>query len=170
MARTAEPYRFFAFWRPSGARPLERLVRCVDGLFDRVYSSAYNPLYRTGTLAALCLAVTLVTGVYLLFVYEVGRPYESIRAIQGDVALGRWIRALHRYASDAAVLAVALHVLRVFLQGKTWGPRTLAWVTGLVLTGMLFLSALTGFVLVWDAFGQKVAVAGARMLRLREER
>ena len=166
MARTAEPYRFFAFWRPSGARPLERLVRCVDGLFDRVYSSAYNPLYRTGTLAALCLAVTLVTGVYLLFVYEVGRPYESIRAIQGDVALGRWIRALHRYASDAAVLAVALHVLRVFLQGKTWGPRTLAWVTGLVLTGMLFLSALTGFVLVWDAFGQKVAVAGARMLRL----
>jgi Pyruvate/2-oxoacid:ferredoxin oxidoreductase delta subunit len=166
MARPAEPYRFFAFWRPGGARRLEHLVQRVDGLFDRLYSSAYNPLYRTGTLAALCLAVTLVTGVYLLFVYEVGRPYESMRAIQGDLALGRWIRALHRYASDAVVLAVAIHALRVLLQGKTWGPRTLAWVTGLLLTGMTFLSGLTGFVLVWDEFGQKLAVAGARMLRL----
>ena len=138
----------------------------ADRLFDRVYSSRYNPLYRTGTLAALCLTVALVSGVYLLFVYEIGRPWESVEAIQRDVLLGRWIRALHRYASDAAVVAVALHVLRLVAQGKTWGPRTLAWVTGVLLTGMMLLSAVTGFVLVWDAFGQKLAVAGARMLRL----
>jgi ferredoxin/coenzyme F420-reducing hydrogenase delta subunit len=86
--------------------------------------------------------------------------------IQQDVLLGRWMRALHRYASDAAVIAVVLHVVRLFVQGKTWGPRTLAWITGLLLTAMMFLSALTGFVLVWDEFGQKLAVAGARMLRL----
>jgi ferredoxin len=89
-----------------------------------------------------------------------------VAAIQGDVLLGRWIRALHRYASDAALLAVSLHVLRLLVQGKTWGPRILAWITGVLLTGMLFLSAITGFVLVWDGLGQKLAVAGARMLRL----
>jgi len=153
-------------WRPPGARGLETVVARVDRVFDRVYSSAYNPLYRTGTLASLCLAVTLVTGVYLLFVYEIGRPWESVAAIQGDPYLGRWIRALHRYASDAAVVAVALHVLRLLVQGKTWGPRVLAWITGVLLTGMMFLSAITGFVLVWDGFGQKLAVAGAQMLRL----
>jgi ferredoxin len=153
-------------WRPPGARRLARVVASVDRVFDRVYSSAYNPLYRTGTLASLCLAVALVTGVYLLFVYEIARPWESVAAIQADTYAGRWIRALHRYASDAAVVAVALHVLRLFAQGKTWGPRTLAWITGVLLAGMMFVSAITGFVLVWDGFGQKLAVAGARMLRL----
>ena len=153
-------------WRPFGARPLEAVVAAVDGLFDRVYTSAYNPLYRTGTLASLLLAVALVTGIYLLFVYEIGRPWDSVAAIQADPYLGRWIRALHRYASDAAVVAVVLHVLRLLVQGKTWGPRALAWITGVLLTVMMFVSAVTGFVLVWDAFGQKLAVAGARMLRL----
>jgi ferredoxin len=153
-------------WRPPATRPLAALLRGADRLFDRLYSSAYNPLYRTGTLASLCLTVALVTGVYLLFVYETGRPYASMVAIQGDVWLGRWMRALHRYASDAAAVAVALHVLRLLVQGKTWGPRVLAWITGVLLAGMMFLSALTGFVLVWDEFGQKLAVAGAKMLRL----
>jgi ferredoxin len=141
-------------------------VRSADDLFDRIYSSRYNPLYRTGTLASLFLTVALVTGAYLLFVYEIARPWESMAAIQADVYLGRWIRALHRYASDAAVVAVALHVLRLLVQGKTWGARTLAWITGILLTGTMLLSALTGFVLVWDQFGQKLAVAGAKMLRL----
>ena len=153
-------------WRPPGARALEAVVGSVDRVFDRVYSSGYNPLYRSGTLASLCLAVALVTGVYLLFVYEIARPWDSVAAIQRDALVGRWIRALHRYASDAAVVAVTLHVLRLLVQGKTWGARVLAWVTGVLLTGTMFVSAITGFVLVWDGFGQKLAVAGARMLRL----
>ena len=153
-------------WRPRGARALETVVGRVDRVFDRVYSSTYNPLYRSGALASLCLAVALVTGVYLLFVYEIARPWDSVAAIQRDALVGRWIRALHRYASDAAVVAVGLHVLRLLVQGKTWGARVLAWITGVLLTGTMFFSAITGFVLVWDGFGQKLAVAGARMLRL----
>lgn len=166
MSTPADTYERYDYWRPPGARWLESLLRRVDQVFDWIYSSRYNPLHRTGTLASLALSVALVTGVYLLFVYEIGRPYESMVAIQNDVFLGRWIRALHRYASDAAVIAVALHVLRLLVQGKTWGPRALAWITGLLLAGMLFLSGLTGFVLVWDEFGQKLAVAGAKMLRV----
>ena len=148
------------------ARALTSALERADRLFDRIYSSTFNPLYRTGTVAVLLLTIALVTGVYLLFVYDIGRPYESVLGIQRDVLLGRWVRALHRYASDAAVAAVALHVLRLVVQRKTWGPRTLAWITGVLLTGMMFLSAATGFVLVWDRFGQALAIAGARMLRL----
>jgi ferredoxin len=153
-------------WRPQGVGSLARVLDAADRVLDRTYSSAFNPLYRTGTLAVLFLTIALVTGVYLLFVYEIGRPYESMLSIQRDLVLGRWIRALHRYASDAAVVAVALHVLRLGVQGKTWGPRVLAWVTGVLLTGMMLLSAVTGFVLVWDRFGQALAVAGAKMLRV----
>jgi ferredoxin len=147
-------------------RWLESVLDATDRVFDRTYSSAFNPLYRAGTLAVLFLTIALVTGVYLLCVYEIGRPYDSVLSIQRDVVLGRWIRALHRYASDAAVVAVALHVLRLVVQGRTWGPRVLAWVTGVLLAGMMLLSAVTGFVLVWDRFGQALAVAGAKMLRV----
>jgi ferredoxin len=167
--RTPSPADVFTHpgaWRPPGGRALETVVAAVDRVFDRVYSSAYNPLYRTGTLASLCLTVALVSGVYLLFVYEIARPWDSVAAIQADALVGRWVRAIHRYSSDAAVVAVALHVLRLLAQGKTWGPRMLAWITGGLLTGMMFVSAITGFVLVWDGFGQRLAVAGARMLRL----
>jgi ferredoxin len=166
MTRPADSYARYDYWRPGVGRWPERLLGQVDGLFERVYGSRYNPLHRTGTLASLFLTVTLVTGVYLLLVYQIARPYESTAAIQADVFLGRWIRALHRYASDAALVAVILHALRMVVQGKTWGPRVLAWTTGLVLAAMMFLSAVTGFVLVWDEFGQKLAVVGARMLRL----
>jgi ferredoxin len=162
----ADTYQRYDYWRPGGTRGLEYLVESLDRAFDRLYSSKYNPLHRTGTLASLCLTVALVTGVYLLFVYEIARPYESMAGIQRDVFLGRWIRTLHRYVSDAAVVAVLVHVLRLLVQGKTWGPRALAWITGVLLVGMMFLSAVTGFVLVWDEFGQKLAVAGAKILRL----
>jgi ferredoxin len=162
----ADTYRRYDYWRPGATRGLGRLVEILDRIFDRVYSSKSNPLHRTGTLASLCLTVALITGVYLLFVYEIARPYESMAGIQKDVFLGRWIRALHRYVSDAAVVAVMVHVVRLLVQGKTWGPRVLAWITGVLLAGMMFVSAVTGFVLVWDEFGQKLAVAGAKMLRL----
>jgi ferredoxin len=166
VSSPAEPHPAETVWRPWFSRWLARALEAIDHVFDRTYSSAFNPLYRTGTLAVLFLTIALVTGVYLLFVYEVGRPYDSVLSIQRDVLLGRWIRALHRYASDAALVAVVLHVLRLVAQGKTWGPRALAWVTGVLLTGMMLLAAVTGFVLVWDRFGQALAVAGARMLRV----
>src|SRR5262245_786264 len=161
----AEAYRRYDYWKPPRTGWLAHLVAFIDRIFDRIYSSRYNPLHRTGTLASLCLTVALVSGLYLLFVYEIGRPYESMTDIQKDMLVGRWVRSLHRYVSDAAVIAVLVHVLRLFVQGKTWGPRALAWITGVLLAGMMFLSAVTGFVLVWDEFGQKLAIAGAKMLR-----
>ena len=71
-----------SIWRPAPARGLGAGLAAADRFFDRIYSSAFNPLYRTGTLAALSLAIALVTGVYLLFVYDIARPYESVAGLQ----------------------------------------------------------------------------------------
>ncbi|HEX5631939.1 MAG TPA: 4Fe-4S dicluster domain-containing protein, partial [Gemmatimonadales bacterium] len=40
----------------------------------------------------------------------------------------------------------------------------LAWVSGVVLTGVILLLGWTGYVLVWDTFGEALAVEGARLL------
>ncbi|HSG46570.1 MAG TPA: hydrogenase iron-sulfur subunit, partial [Longimicrobiales bacterium] len=74
------------------------------------------------------------------------------------------IRSLHRFSADAAVVAIAVHAVRMLARGRSWGPRTLAWISGLVLTGIFFVIGWTGYVMVWDVHGQALAMEGARFL------
>jgi coenzyme F420-reducing hydrogenase delta subunit/Pyruvate/2-oxoacid:ferredoxin oxidoreductase delta subunit len=143
-----------------------RLLAGLDAGANRLYGSRYNPLYRSGTVAVFLLVVLLVTGLYLLLFYRVGSPWASVERITGQAWLGRWIRGVHRYASDLAVLAVAVHAFRIFAQGRSWGRRTLPWVSGVALLGLVLVSGWTGFVMVWDEFGRLLAVEGARLLDL----
>ena len=145
---------------------LRRTLARADAGLNRLYGWRYNPLYHSGALVLALFVVLLVTGIYLLFFYHISAPYESIVTLDRDVWLGRWSRGVHRYASDAAVVAALFHALRMFVQGRTWGPRTLAWVSGLVLLAFVFLCGWTGFVMVWDVQGQVLAQAGARLFDL----
>ena len=141
-----------------------RALAAADGLLDRLYGSRWNPLYQSGVIAAGLLLVLLVTGLWLLVFYRVGAPYESVARITADPWMGRWLRGVHRYASDVAVVAIAVHAFRMFAQGRSWGPRALAWTSGVVLLGLLWVCGLTGYVMVWDSFGHELAREGARLL------
>ena len=143
---------------------LERTFTVFDRIFNRVFTSEFNPLYRSGTIAVALLSLVTVTGLILVFYYRLGEPYESVTAIHSQAWLGRWIRTLHRYASDAAVLAVIIHIFRMFAQKKSWGRRAFAWCVGVLLLGFLMISGWTGFVMVWDLQGQALAIAGAKIL------
>lgn len=135
----------------------------LDRLFNPVFSAEYNPLYRTGTIAVLLMTIVTTTGLILVFFYRLSEAYESIQYIQ-DRAWLSWLRAFHRYASDAAVVAVFLHVFRMFSQGKSWGPRIFAWITGGLLLLFLFISAWSGYAMVWDVHSQALVVAGAKIV------
>lgn len=143
---------------------LHRLFYGADRVLNTIFRTEYNPLYRSGTIAVLLIMLTTVTGLVLVFYYRLGEPWESVQTMQNQVWLGRWLRSIHRHASDATVVAVIAHLLRMFAQGKNWGPRTFSWLTGVLLFLFLFVSAWTGFVLVWDTQAQLVAVAGARIV------
>lgn len=147
-------------------RGIRRALARADAEMNRLYGWRYNPLYHSGALVVALLLVVLATGLYLLLFYRIGAPFASVARIAEQVWLGRWIRALHRYASDAAVVAAAVHALRILVQGRTWGPRALAWVTGLLLLFVILLCGWTGYVMVWDVQGQALAQAGARLLDL----
>lgn len=150
---------------PALSKAVSAGLRRLNAFFDSLYHSAYNPFYRSGTLAIGLLLVLLGTGFYLLFFYSVSEPYQSVVQLQQQPWLGRWIRSLHRYATDAALIAVVFHVLQLLAQGKTWGPRSLAWVSGVVLFAALFVSAWTGYVMVWDRHGQLLALSGLKLLK-----
>lgn len=141
-----------------------RVLAPVDALLNRLYGSRFNPLYLSGALTVVLLGVVLVTGLYLIFFYRLSAPYESVARITGQAWLGRWIRSLHRYASDAAVITAVVHMFRMYAQRRSWGPRALAWLAGLVLLFVLFACGWTGYVMVWDVQGIVLAREGARLL------
>ncbi len=143
-----------------------KILRAVDTLFDNIYSSSANPLYRTGTITVALLLIMMLSGIYLFLFYSITAPYEAVAAIQSQIFLGRFMRALHRYATDTALVVALVHLMRMFIEGKTFGPRTLAWISGFVLLAFLFLSAFTGYILVWDRHALLLANAGAKLLDL----
>ncbi len=145
-------------------RPLAAALERLDGWVDRLYGWKWNPLYQSGALAVAFLAVLLVTGLYLILFYRIGAPHESVARIDGQVLGGRWVRSLHRYAADATLVAVALHALRMFCQRRAWGPRALAWLSGVLLVFLILVCGWTGYVMVWDSHGQLLAMQGARLL------
>ena len=138
-------------------RTLRRLLGGTEALLSRMYGWKWNPMHQAGTVSALMLLVLVATGLYLVLVYRVGDPAASVARIAADPWLGSWIRSLHRYATDIFVIAAVVHALKMFSQDRSWGPRTLAWISGLVLFGIGMVLAVTGFVMAWDSFGERLA-------------
>jgi quinol-cytochrome oxidoreductase complex cytochrome b subunit len=141
-----------------------RLLTVADSVANRLYSQRFNPLYQSGTIVVALYLVLIVTGLWLILFYRVGAPWESVARISADPWTGNWVRSLHRYASDLAVVATAVHAFRMFAQARTRGSRTMAWVSGWVLLLLIMICGWTGYVMVWDVFGQYLAQEGARIL------
>lgn len=139
------------------------LLRYLDRFFNKLYSSKYNPIYRSGSIALGLFLTALISGLILIFFYRLGEPYESVLGLTNNLWFGSWLRSVHRYSSDLMVVSVVFHIMRMVAQKKTWGPRTLAWVSGVGLMSLMFITGWTGFILVWDTQAQALAVAGAKI-------
>jgi coenzyme F420-reducing hydrogenase delta subunit/ferredoxin len=161
--RPARPER----WARRALARLAAVYQWAEVLLDRLVSSSLNPLYHSGTIAVFSLAVATVTGLYLFVFYRVGTE-AAHRSIEGIMAhplgIGALMRSLHRYASDAAILAAALHGGKMLLDDRFWGPRWIGWVSGLTLLALVWVTGATGYWLVWDAQAQILSVTTAKLL------
>jgi len=143
------------------------LYQWLEAGLDRLVSAPLNPLYHTGTIAVFSLAVATVTGLYLFLFYRVGTQaaHGSVEAIMAQpLGIGALMRSLHRHASDAALLAAALHGLKMLLDDRFWGARWIGWVSGLALLGLVWVTGATGYWLVWDAQALLLSQTLSRLL------
>jgi ferredoxin len=99
---------------------------------------------------------------YLRFDTSVAGAYDSIGELEWW--FGGVLRSLHRYAADAFVVVVALHILRELLAGRFRGFRAFTWITGVPLVWLLYASGIVGTWLVWDARAQFSAQATAEWM------
>lgn len=141
-----------------------RTWHSFDAFVERLFRTVGNPLHQSGTIAILGFLVMIVSGLILLIFYQLDDPWGSTAAIEREIPLGSWLRALHRYGADIAVVATGIHALRMFIAGRIWGARSRAWWSGLLLTFTVLLCGWTGLMLVWDAQGMWVGRIIASMI------
>ncbi|MEN8171983.1 MAG: hydrogenase iron-sulfur subunit [Chloroflexota bacterium] len=131
-----------------------------------VRDSRFNPLYHTGTISVTLLMIVLFTGLYLTMFYQFGfdASYQAIANLESNY-FNRWMRAVHRYASDAAMITTLLHGWRTLFQDRFRGARWLAWVSGVVITVMLWAIGVTGYWMLWDQQAQVITQSFVVMIK-----
>lgn len=144
---------------------LDRAAAWLDGFVARWLPPECNPLAQAGAAANVALSIAIVSGVALLAWYSpsLQLAYSSVAAMEAW-SVGGWVRAVHRYSSDLAMLFVLLHAARIFLARKFAGPRWLPWVSGVGLIVLIWFIGWTGYWLIWDQPAQQVAVSSMRLL------
>src|SRR5262249_35629162 len=109
-------------------------------------------LYVFGSAALVVFMLQLVTGILLAFVYvpSGAEAWSSLQALNHDITLGWFIRAMHGWGSNFMVAIVLIHMMQVFLFGAYKFPRELTWILGVFLLLMTLGMAFTGQVLRFD--------------------
>jgi len=108
--------------------------------------------YVFGSAALTVFLLQLVTGILLAMIYvpSAAEAWSSLQALNHDVALGWFIRALHGWGSNFMVAIVLIHMVQVFLFGAYKFPRELTWIVGVFLLLMTLGMAFSGQVLRFD--------------------
>lgn len=150
--------------------PLPRLAsayRSLEHGFDAAFGAQTNPLKHLGALGFMLLWLLVASGTILYIVLDTSAAgaYQSIASLaEVPWMLGTALRGLHRYAADAFVLVMGLHIAREWLLGHYRHWRKVIWWTGVPLVGLAFVSAVGGFWLNWDRLGQYSVVTTAEWL------
>ena len=152
--------------------------------------------FLLGEVALYAFVVLVATGIYLTLFFdpstaptyyhgsyaplhgaEMTHAYRSVLDISFKVKAGLLIRQTHHWAADVFIVAIVLHVMRIFFTGAFRKPRDLTYLIGLSMLGVALLEGYLGYSLVDDllsgmglAIGYSVLVsvplAGAHLAEL----
>ena len=139
----------------------------VEGLFNAAFGDRINPFYHLGAITFFLFWVVGASGLYLYIFFETGLSvaYSSVvHLTENQWFAGGIMRSVHRYASDAMVLTMVLHMLRYFAFNLYHGFRWFSWVTGVMLIWMVYATGINGYMLPWDQLAQYVTVTSFEWL------
>jgi cytochrome b6 len=117
-----------------------------------------------GGISFILFLILVVTGILLMFYYRptVEHAYGDMVDLREQVPFGI-MRELHRWGAHAMVIAVWLHMFRVFMTGSYKTPREFNWVVGVCLLVMTMFLSFTGYLLPWDQLAMWAVTVGANM-------
>lgn len=150
---------------------LRRWLRtCFDAgerLFSLGFPANWNPLLNLGALGFFFYWIVTVSGIYVYIFFDTGvtQAFASVEYMTNEqwYAAG-FMRSLHRYASDALVVVMLLHMLREFARDRHRGARWFSWATGIPVLLFVYIAGISGYWLVWDKLAQYVAIVSTEWL------
>jgi NAD(P)H-flavin reductase/ferredoxin len=146
---------------------LQRMFLRAEGLFNAAFGEQCNPLYHLGAITFLLFWLVGASGLYLYAFFETGvaAAHASVEALtHGQWYAGGVLRSVHRYASDAMVATMLLHLLRHFAFDRFRGWRWFSWLTGVALVWLVYVSGINGYMLPWDRQAQFVVTTSFEWL------
>jgi ubiquinol-cytochrome c reductase cytochrome b subunit len=125
--------------------------------------------FLLGEVALYAFVVLVGTGIYLTLFFdpstapttyhgaygplvgtEMTQAYRSVIDISFEVKAGLLIRQTHHWAADVFVVAIVLHLLRIFFTGAFRKPRDLTYLIGLTMLVLALLEGYLGYSLADD--------------------
>ncbi|WP_144935446.1 cytochrome bc1 complex cytochrome b subunit [Rothia kristinae] len=125
--------------------------------------------FMFGEVALYCLVILILSGTYLTFFFnptmdtviydgayvpmkgvEMSGAYASALDISFETRGGLFMRQVHHWAALMFVVAIAVHMMRVFFTGAFRRPRELNWVVGGTLFVLAMAAGFTGYSLPDD--------------------
>jgi ubiquinol-cytochrome c reductase cytochrome b subunit len=142
--------------------------------------------FLLGEIALYCFLVLVVTGVYLTLFFEpslervtyeggyeplrgreVSQAYASALDLSFEVKAGLLLRQTHHWAANVFLVAITLHVARVFFTGAFRKPRDLTWYVGVTMLVLAIFEGFLGYSLLDDLLsGMGLAIAYAVVLSI----
>ncbi len=139
----------------------------VGYLMKKVFPDHWS--FMLGEIAMYSMIVCLLTGAFLTFwfipsaghtVYEgsyvplrgvsMSEAYASTLNISFDIKGGLIIRQIHHWAALMFIVALTVHMFRVFFTGAFRKPRELNWVLGSVMALLAIIEGFAGYSLPDD--------------------
>lgn len=139
----------------------------VEALFNRAFGDRLNPYYHLGAITFFLFWIVAGTGLYLFAFFDtsVTGAYQSVESLTHEQWFaGGIIRSVHRYASDAMVVTMVIHMCRYFAFDRLRGFRWVSWVTGVFLIWLVYVAGANGYMLPWDQLAQYVTTASFEWL------
>ena len=120
-----------------------------------------------GGLSFTAFLILIISGILLALYYtpEPNNAYNSIVFIEENVSGGKYIRNLHRFASNTFLVLIFLHILRVIYTGA-FLSRKYNWVIGLFLLFFSIFTGYTGYLLPMDQLAFWATQTGAELIKI----
>ena len=139
--------------------PLDRSLVMTTNVFFHLHpvkvsrkSLRLGYSFGLGVITLIVFSILSLTGILLMFYYTptIERAYSYILILETQVPFGQLLRNMHRWGAHLMVIAVILHMARVFYTGAYKAPREFNWIVGVLLLLLTLGASFTGYLLPWD--------------------
>jgi len=155
-------------------QPRNRALSVLTNVFFHLHPAKvnrdavrYGYTWGMGGITFYLFIVLTITGVLLMFYFHPTKvqAFRDILYLEHDVPFGKLLRNMHRWAAHLMIIAVWLHMFRVFMTGSYKRPREFNWCVGVILMVLTMLLSFTGYLLPDDQLGFWAVTVGTNMAR-----